>query len=308
MLRDLVQKIKERNPKRVFIQLPEGLITRAQEIEKLLDDEGIESFVSLEPCYGACDLRDCEAERLGCDLLVHVGHSDFGLKSRIPVLYYEWRIEFDPVPILEKSMDKLGSFKNIGLVASVNYLDSIEAVKEYLEDNGKNCFVGKGERARYPGQVLGCDPSAGLSVEKDVECFIFIGSGVFHPLGLALKTNKPVFSIDVERMGLFEVEKDTFVRQSIVATERARDATKFGILVSTKPGQMQTELALSIKKKLESKGKEAYIFTMDNISPDKLMGLDVDCYVNCACPRIAIENRAQFKKSILNPDELIEIL
>ena len=37
---------------------------------------------------------------------------------------------------------------------------------------------------------------------------------------------------------------------------------------------------------------------------EKLEGLDLDAYVNTACPRIAIEDRTNFKKPILNPDEL----
>jgi len=308
MIQDLIKKIKEKNPRRVFIQLPEGLITKAQEIESLLGKEGIESFVSLEPCYGACDLRDCEAERLGCDLLVHIGHSDFGLKSKVPVLYYEWRINFDPVPILEKNMEKLKPYNNIGLVSSVNFLDSLEKAKEYLESNGKVCFLGKGEKTVYPGQILGCDPSAGLKIEKNVDAFVFVGSGVFHPLGLALKVSKPVFLVNAEKKDLVKVEKDKFVRQMYAAQGNAKDAQKFGILISTKPGQVQLDLARGIKKKFESEGKKAYMFTMDNISPDKLMGLDVDCYVNCACPRIAIENRTSFDKPILNPDELEEII
>jgi len=308
MLQDLVKKIKEKNPKRVFIQLPEGLITKSQELEDLLKQEGIESIVSLEPCYGACDLRDIEAERLGCDVLVHVGHSDFGLKSKVPVLYYEWRIDFDPVPILEKNLKQFKSFEKIGLISSVNFIDSLESARKYLESQGKTCLMGMGKRTAHPGQILGCDISAALQIEEKVDCFLFIGSGIFHPLGIAFKTSKPIFSINIEKNELVKVEKDKFIRQKYAAQARARDAKNFGILISTKPGQIQVNTALKIKEMLESKGKKVWIFAMDNISSEKLLGLDLDCLVNCACPRIAIENRTLFDKPILNPDELEEIL
>lgn len=302
MLEDLVKKIKIAGAKHVFIQLPEGLITKSKELEDLLSKEGIETFVSLEPCYGACDLRDCEAERLDCDLLVHVGHTDFGVESKIPVLYYEWRIDFDPVPILEKNLSKLP--ESIGLVSTVNFLDSLKKARKYLESLGKKCYVNSGFRTKYPGQILGCDVSAALKIEEKVDCFLFIGSGEFHALGLAIKTSKPVFSLKQENRDLKQVEKDKFVRQMHFAVALAKDCSNFGLLVSTKAGQVQIEKALEIKKKLEEKGKKAWIFTMDRITPEKLLGLNLDCLINCACPRVAVENRTSFGKPIINPEEL----
>jgi len=305
MLAELVKKIKERKPKRVFIQLPEGLLSKAQELEEALEKEGIEVVISLEPCYGACDVRDCEAAKLGCDLLVHVGHANFGVKTEIPVLYYEWRINFDPKDVLEKNLEKLNEFEKIGLVSSVNFIDSLEIAKKFLESKGKKCFLEKGERTLYPGQILGCDVSAGTKIENLVDCFLFIGSGIFHPLGLALKVTKPVFSLNPEKLELTRVDAEKFFRQREVAKALSKESKTYGILVSTKPGQANITLAKKIKKELESKGKKCYLFAMDTITPEKLLGLNVDCYVNCACPRIAIENRTLFKKPIVNPEELM---
>jgi len=301
-LKELLDAVTERNPKRVLLQLPDGLLRKSSEIEESLFNEGIEAFISLEPCYGACDVRDCEAQRLGCDLLVHLGHSDFGVHTKVPVLYFEWKIDFDPVPFLQKDFSKLENFEKIGLVSSVNYVDSLRKAKEYLERNGKECFVEK--TLQHPGQVLGCDVSAGLEVDKKADCVLFIGSGEFHALGLALKAHNPVFSLKEEKEGLVQVNSDKFVRQREAARALAIDCRKFGILVSTKPGQMNVKKALRVKKELENNGKEARIFTMDLISREKLLGLGLDCYVNCACPRIAMENRTSFGKPILNPDEL----
>ncbi|UCG95604.1 MAG: diphthamide biosynthesis enzyme Dph2 [archaeon] len=293
-LEELVEKVKARGAKRVLVQLPEGLITRSRELEEKLSGEGIQSYVSLDPCYGACDLRDCEAKRLECDLLVHVGHSDFGVKSSVPVLYYEWFFDWDPVRILEKNLEKLP--EKMGLVSSVNYLDSLAIVREHLENRGKTCFLA--------GQILGCDVSEALKIEKMVDCYLYVGSGAFHPLGLALKTKKPVFSLNPDKQILGKVDPDLFLRQREAAKALAGDCSSFGILVSTKPGQIQTEKILNVKKKLESEGKKAFIFAMDCITPEKLLGLNLDCYINCACPRIAIENRTSFQKPILNPDEI----
>jgi len=293
-LEELVEKIKASCADRVLVQLPEGLITKGPELEKLLSREGIQATISLEPCYGACDLRDSEAERLGCELLVHVGHSDFGVKSKVPVIYYPWEIDFDPVPVLEINLKKIP--EKIGLVSSVNYLGSLEKAREFLKEQGRECFIA--------GQVLGCDVSKALKFEDKVDCFLYVGSGLFHPLGLALETEKKVFLLNSDKRSLEEVEPDIFIRQMEVAKALAKDCNKFGILVSTKPGQAKPEKSLEIKKKLESIGKSAFVFTMDNITPEKLLALGVDCYINTACPRIAIENRTSFKKPILNPNEI----
>ncbi len=280
MLEDLVKKILERNPKRILIQLPEGLITKAQELAEFLEKNGIEAIVSLEPCYGACDLRDCEAARLGCDLLFHIGHSDFGLETKVPVLYYEWKLNGKHLKVLEKSLKLLENYKKLGLISTINYLHHIEEVKEFLENKGKKCFIGKGKFA--PGQILGCEISAGLEIADKVDCFLFIGSGVFHPVGLALKINKPIFVLDLEKNELKKLDIDNFLRQKFAAIAKAKDAKKIGILISTKPGQIQMHLALNIKKKLEEKDKKAWLLAMDNIAPEKLVGLDLDCYINCA--------------------------
>jgi 2-(3-amino-3-carboxypropyl)histidine synthase len=67
---------------------------------------------------------------------------------------------------------------------------------------------------------------------------------------------------------------------------------------------MNLKLAKDIKNKLESDGKKAYILVFNEIKPEKLEGFELDCYINTACPRIAIDDRNEFKKPILNPDEI----
>ncbi len=308
MLEKLIKEIKEVNPKRVFLQLPEGLVVKGKKIQEMLFKEGIESFISLDHCYGSCDLRDCEALRLGCDLIVHVGHSDFGVISEMPVLYYEWRIDFNPVPVLRNNIEKLKSYKKIGLLTSVNYIDSLDKAKKYLEEEaGKSCFLVKGDKTKYPGQILGCDVSAALKIDKKVDCFLFIGSGEFHALGVFLKTSKPLFYLKREKQDLVQVQKaemDKFLRQVYSTKALFNECKKVGILVSTKKGQANPEKAIEIKNKLEEKGKKATIFAMDFVLPERLLGMDLDCYVNCACPRIAIENRSSFEKPVLNYNEL----
>lgn len=285
--------------KRILLQVPEGLKTKITEIADKIEGD---VFISGEPCYGACDLRLDEAKKLKCDKIIHYGHTKF-LESEIPVEYVEIREKIDPTNILENNLSMLKDFKRIGLVSSLQFVDALELAERFLEKNNKIVKIGKGVRVKYPGQILGCNISSAIEIEENVDCFVSIGSGMFHPLGLLLETEKPVFSLNLEKNKLEDISemKTKFVKQRHVAQALFKDAKKVGILVSTKPGQFNIQLAEEIKKKLN---KKSWIFVFDEITPEKLEGIDLDAYISTACPRIAIENRTSFKKPILNPDEI----
>jgi 2-(3-amino-3-carboxypropyl)histidine synthase len=277
-----------------ILQVPDGMKRKAL---KIADDLG-DVLIDCESCFGACDLAIQEAKVLGCDKIVHYGHSKV-IDTDIPVEYIELRQDYDPLPLLKRQSIKENK---IGLVSTLQFLDSLEKARKYLEEKGKAVKIGKGKF--NAGQILGCDVSAAKSVEKDVEAFLYIGSGNFHPLGLAMQTEKPVYFLDIEKGEIAVVDKEKFLKQRYAAIALAKDAKTFGILVSVKLGQLNLKLAKEIKKKLEAKGKKAYILIFNEIKPEKLVGLELDCYINTACPRIAIDNRTDFKKPILNPDEI----
>jgi len=281
-----------------ILQVPDGLKRKTLKIADELEDV----LIDCESCFGACDLAIQEAKVLGCEKIIHYGHSKI-LETEIPVEYIELRQDYDPIPVLEKELDKIKEEK-IGLISTLQFLDSLEKAKKFLEEKNKTVKIGKGKF--YSGQILGCDISSANVIEKEVDAFLYIGSGKFHPLGIALKTKKPVYALDVEKSEITDLRelKEKFLKQRYAAIALAKDAKKFGILVSVKSGQLNLELAKKIKNKLEEKGKKPYILIFNEIKPEKLEGLELDCYINTACPRIAIENRTEFKKPILNPDEI----
>ncbi len=74
----VVKKIKEENAKTVCIQLPDGLRPYAREIVQQINKQtSAQVLIWLGSCWGACDLP-LEANRLGVDLLVQWGHSEWG--------------------------------------------------------------------------------------------------------------------------------------------------------------------------------------------------------------------------------------
>ncbi len=305
---NLVHGIRKRKARRVLVQLPEGLKTQTLEIAQALEKSGAEILLSMETCYGACDILDREAKSLSCDLIVHMGHSEMLGKTQVPVIYEEFRMQFDPVPLLEKNLKSLEPYRKICLLTTLQFLDSLEPAKKFLESKGKAVLIGKPKIAKYPGQVVGCDHSAAKACEHEADCFLFLGSGKFHPLGIAQNVEKPVLFLDFESGKLENLEKEKFRLLKIRAAslEKARDSRNFGILLSTKQGQGSLALAENAKQGLEKKGRKAWILVAGEFTPEKLLGLKIDCLVDCACPRLA-EDTSLFKKPIIRPEDIEKI-
>eukprot|EP01125_Pyxidicula_operculata_P014624 TRINITY_DN488_c0_g1_i1.p1 TRINITY_DN488_c0_g1~~TRINITY_DN488_c0_g1_i1.p1 ORF type:complete len:186 (+),score=28.53 TRINITY_DN488_c0_g1_i1:18-575(+) len=71
-----VWRIKVANATRVALQFPEGLLAYSCIISDILEKfVGVETVVMGDVTYGACCVDDFTAQALGCDFLVHYGHS-----------------------------------------------------------------------------------------------------------------------------------------------------------------------------------------------------------------------------------------
>ncbi len=288
----------------VMIQAPDGYKKKLLEFADKRDEKDV--FISVEPCYGACDLRDREAKRLGCDKLIHYGHGDFGVKPVVPTEYVILPPSADPVPVLEKNMAALGGYKRIGLVSTINFISTLIAIKNLLGKNGKEGVIGSPASAlgaKTPGQILGCDVTAAQIIEDDVDCFLYVGTGRFHPSGM--KTKKPFFVLDMERNAIYrnDIDHEKLERQRHARIAIAKMSDRFGLLLSTKEGQFHASVARRARDILQKNGKKAYIFVADEFTPEKLMGIDVDCYVNCSCPRMS-DDTDRFGKPMINAQDI----
>ncbi|MBI4177691.1 MAG: diphthamide biosynthesis enzyme Dph2 [Candidatus Aenigmarchaeota archaeon] len=290
---------------KVMIQAPEGYKKKLTEFADSQDDK--EVFISVEPCYGACDLRDRDAKQLGCDKLVHYGHNDFGVRPSIPVEYVILPVTADPIPVLTKNVGMLQGYQKIGIVSTVNFLSLIPEVKEFLAKNGKQGIVGEPANGKWgasaAGQILGCDVTAAQVIESEVDCFLYIGTGKFHPTGM--KTKKPFFILDLERNSVerHDIDHEKLERQRYARIAIAKMSNKFGLLLSTKEGQFYLSVARRARDILKKNGKKAYILIADEFTPEKLMGVDVDCYVNCSCPRMS-DDTQRFGKPVINAQDV----
>jgi len=298
--------LKRTGAKRAAVQLPAGFAEHLLEIEKPYDQLGVEMVIIANSCYGACDLADEVAKKLTCDVLIHYGHADMGLKSGLPTLFVEARVKSSPLDSVKLALPEL-KFRRVGLVATVQYVGHLDEVARLLNSQGIETMIGKPAlRTRYSGQVLGCDVGCAKTVAPVVDGFVYLGSGDFHPLGVTLATGKKVVAVNPVSGGfkVFTPDQEEFIRKRKAVVARAALGEKFGVIVSTKKGQARFNLARNLVNLLKKDGRRAYILAVDEVSPETIGNFDFDALVCVACPRIPIDDAERFEQPMLTPFEL----
>lgn len=192
----------------------------------------------------------------------------------------------------------------LGLVTTTQFLDTIQEIKNFLEKNNKEVFIDK-EKQVNAGQLLGCDVGAADKIQNNVDAFLYIGSGEFHPLGVALNTKKDVFTFNpvssvFSKLNQDQIEKYKLQKQAKLT--KFLSANNIGILVTLKPGQYSYKIAEEIKEKIENQEKKAYIFVFDTLDSSELDNFPfIDFWVNTACPRIEDDKD---KKNVIDMKEI----
>ena len=194
--------------------------------------------------------------------------------------------------------------KSIGLATTVQFLDYVDEIKQYLESKGTIVFADK-MRQKYDTQLLGCDTGAAEKIKDNVDAFLYIGTGVFHPLGISLNIEKEVFCYDpinavLSKIDRAEVEK--YNRKRKAAYVKFLHATEIGLLVSLKPGQNNFRKAVELKSQL--KEKNCYIFAFDTLDFNQVENFPfVQCWVNTACNRI-LDDYDKFPKPLVDLSDI----
>jgi len=271
------------------------------------------AYVSADPCYGACDLPIQEAEILNVDLIIHYGHSEIlkEAQKRIKILYVEAKSNLDIGKVVEKSLPFLKEYRNIGLVATVQHVHKLEEAKKILEKNGKKVFIGSASGlVKYDGQVLGCDCSTAEKIKDKVEVFLYIGGGIFHPLGVFYTTKKPVIIVDPYTEKILNVKEigEKFLKRRNTIITKFSQAKNVGVLVGLKFGQSNPQLAEKICKKLRREGRNPVLICLREIIPENLDNFpQVEAFVNTACPRVGFDDDFKFRKPIISVKEFFEV-
>jgi 2-(3-amino-3-carboxypropyl)histidine synthase len=200
---------------------------------------------------------------------------------------------------LGKEAEKLP--QKIGLITTAQFTNQLSGIKKEIEKTGRIVLVSKGKQ-KCPGQVLGCECSAATALKKKVDAYLYIGTGEFHPITVAMQTGKTVYVFSpfgkLEKLDKNEIEKIENKKRG--AYLKYLNAEHIGIITTTKPGQNKLKKAFELKEKLEKQGKKVYVFAGNTINFESLQDFNfVEAWVNTACPRIAEDF------ACINADEIL---
>lgn len=315
---DVLKKIKKHKWERILLQIPEGIKHKAFEISDYIEQQtGADCFIHVDPCYGSCDLIPSDyVTSLMVDAVIQLGHlpiPSVSEKKTIPYFFVNVLSNQQILGIVNKALTDIEG-KNIGIVTTAQHIHLLDDIISVVKEHGFDPVVSEGDNRIFTkGQILGCNFSVGRTSKDLVDSFLFVGSGLFHPLGLLLSVKKPVVVADpyaqqVKKEELLDL-KDTILRQRYGAIAHAQSAQSFGILIGLKPGQMRRELAENIHRMLLKKNKQAHLLTVTHMNPSYLESfLSIDCFVSTLCPRVAIDDYVQYKTPIITPVELEIVL
>lgn len=308
---EILEDLKEAHYRKIALQVPAGLtrnaLAQAADIRRAT---GSEVVVINRACFGACDPPSPD-ESVGAEALVALGHSPIpNMPLALPTYFVEMRTDEGRVDALADLVKAAGLPRRLGLVSSIQHLDLIGPFRSALASRGITLTTGEGDRRlAYGGQALGCNYTSAESIADKIDGILFLGTGLFHPLGLALAVDRPVWSLDPLREHLEPpLDRQAMVNKRLLQIARAGDARRWGVLISSFVGQNRQGMAASLIERARARGREAEAITFGRLDPRDLLGRDLDAYVCTACPRLALDDGDQFERPILTAPEFLAAL
>ena len=191
---------------------------------------------------------------------------------------------------IPKEKLKLLPKQNWGVVTTIQHMHKIQDVMDQLKT------------AYLAGQVLGCNASEAEKIKDKVDAWLFVGSGEFHPIQVALKTKQVVYLWNPSSQEFGKLDPkiaERFEKRKQGRIVKFLHAKRVGIIVSTKMGQKNLVRAMELAKKAD---KEYFLFACDELDFRQFENFSfVDYWVNTACPRIPDES-----ENMLNIDDLMD--
>ena len=318
----ILEVIRSNGYHKILLQVPEGLKMGVVQFAGCIErDTEAQALIDGELCYGACDHAGTRARLLEVDAVIHLGHSkipSMESECNIPVHFFHTPMKL-PDGMIEKGLRRIlkrdGS-PAFGLTAPIQHVDHLKELYELLNQNGRRAMMGEpSRREEFPGQVLGCSFSSPRCISNQVNAFIYLGTGRFHPIGMVSAVKKKVWALDPMTGEVTEYgqgDLDGFLRKRFSAITSARDAIeggkRVGVIVGTKPGQMRKGLAEKALRACDEEGANCSMIVMDHIDPMKLRSLGIELAVITACPRIAYDDIYRYiaeKVIVITHNELL---
>ncbi|KAL9049543.1 MAG: hypothetical protein Q9162_007163 [Coniocarpon cinnabarinum] len=186
-----IHRIRTSGSSHIALQFPEGLLMFAPTISDILVQfcPGIETTIMGDVTYGACCIDDFTARALGCDLLVHYGHSclvpiDTTGKDGLKVMYVFVTIGIDVQHLVATIERNFQPGKRMALVGTIQFNNTLHAMIPQLRQAGFDPILPR-SNPLSAGEILGCTAPTmccrGKGQEKnEADMILYVGDGRFH--------------------------------------------------------------------------------------------------------------------------------
>lgn len=337
-----IWRLRQAKAKRVALQFPEGLQMFACIIADILERfcaPTLEDIVIMgDVAYGACCLDDYTAKALGCDFLVHYGHSCLVPLQNVPNILSDGR-QFGTLYVFVDIGIDVAHFVNsvkltfpdpttrFALVGIIQFASALQAASTLLSQYYTTHAVVPQSKPLSPGEILGC--TSPKMAAGSIDALLYLGDGRFHLESIMISNpDLPAYrydpyakSLTVEKYHtskMHDIRKSAISRASSIQSipallepqqeipgEGVVQLPKVGIILGTLGRQGSPNVLKTIEQTLKRKGIPYFVALMSEIFPHKLTMFDhcIEAWVQIACPRLSIDWGAAFRAPLLNSYE-----
>ena len=302
-------QIHKHQARRVALQFPEGLLLFSLQLASLIEEfggNGVETVILSDVAYGACCVDDLQAERLGCDYMIHFGHSCLVPinVTRMRTLYVFVEIEIDAAPLVQVLKDNFPQDAGLAFVGTIQFNGAICKAKRELEGHFRKVLVPQA-RPLSAGEILGCTAPR---LPEDVTAIVYVGDGRFH-LEAMMMANPRIAAYKYDPYTKLctreEYDHAAMKQDRLGSIARAQAATHWGVILGAIGRQGNPAIVSDIVRHLQSRSLPYTLVVMDEeIMESRLEKYgEVHAWVQVACPRLSIDWGYTFSKPLLTPFE-----
>ncbi len=321
---ELTQIVIDRRPKSILIEAPPGLKQYVLRLGHYLEKKTNSLLTySMRYCWGLCDVDLYSLILKRYDLIIHLGHiltpniSNI-LRENIPTLKIH---NIDNNKILMEIEDRTAIGWPIYRKVSMNI---IELVSKTIEKNNINTILTIQQYLPLTEKASRRTRKTDIDILLITGCYIpklhednkilVVSPGFFHAITPIIfgKNIDKIITIDPEQA------RDTtsecikrfryLLALKLSILETRTTVKNIGILISKKAGQRRPKNTYELYKTLRKYIENIYILEVDDITEDILRQVQVDYYINTACPRIAFDDIDRVRLPLLNMKEIDYIL
>ncbi|MCS7110766.1 MAG: 2-(3-amino-3-carboxypropyl)histidine synthase subunit 1/2 [Ignisphaera sp.] len=308
----IVDTIRSRDVRRIYIQLPEGFQRCTRFITdriRVLLGRDVEVFISANPSYGSCLVDEYGAKSVNAQLIVHFGHTPY------PYQAYNADVLFIPVEYtgadLSRILGAIGSLcleENVKLclAASPQHINLVKSICSAIE----RC------KCTFRGVVMGCYPVA----SENCDVLVVVSGGKFHCITQALfeyrkgfsSSSSKILCLDPYSYSLWDPSKEAekMVKIRMWKIFQAANAKRW-LIIDGFYGQNRENLLVQLTKLLGASNREYHILKALKLDRETLINVgadsNFDAIVVTSCPYLVFDFN-DFDKPILTIGEAFAVL